>query len=1256
MDNLYIHELRIQKKSVIKKLYAAGCLLLVSSLLLTTTSFAWLTLSLTPEVTNVTTTIGANGNLEIALGKNISESTIGDSFDKNKVTTANRTWGNLIDLTDNSYGLHTINLRPAILNSAGGAINKLHPLSYPIYGADGRVQYIYANNMFAGTYNGEQFVTTPNDYGVHGIGVTQYHAPGVGGTFGPLSQRQEIFYYAQNNLFSRVDNSLMSLCKNNQSVLRAYKNGLEVPTSNFNLDVFYEKVAAVVSAANEDLRTAFTLLATSKTTSANNYFMAIDLLKKENPDYELIQTLVTSAIQAENIECIGTAIAELRTLQNTLNQLKIVIDSGAINSNDGYSMNEIAQTVGMIFDLEKTNLSKNNEDYWIKVIPDLHYNRYVYNNYWWDDVYGLAMNNVTNSLSSSNGQDNDSRETMAYNIAHTNTYTLYRSLPLEELDQAIAGLYLSHWEYWDRCAEEYKQLQSEIEKLETHVKQLEDFGALEDELLSKTTELSNKKDQLQSLIDGEIYALDDDRIESIRNVMVNTIEIIRQYTLWSIAYIACDGQIPEDAYRRILEIVNSTDYIHPRKVYQMLCDYGVRPEKELTNMVATYEKLEQQLIFSKKDSQQIDSITWSELNKELQRIFGTIEHTFYIADSKYIHDIYSNSLFVEDTPFPIDVMQEIADEIKKCEAALGSATTSKNLKHIITYKYLDEVNIKPWAQALGLLNSFETDTYPFEYGTSVHTIADRMFSTEHSMWYAECFNLRISIGVGSEDNFNKSGMTVRQTQFKEAQETVSYYQDKLIKAAVNPDSDMVTLLMQIIAGENSISVETISKYLGSLQQQLDYAENMMYQAALAMAFSSYAEDDLYNYVCSNNVPKDATGMIALLQNYDFDETVLSIFAQRMELLNNQKHLLDQSLMLMENYKNPNTDALKVKQISASEAVNLLNPVLDTDNMTLYVYVADGKSNNNQSSKYIHTVMYAGYGSKSVKINGNQAVVTGREPVTIFGDVYLSLEHSFSGGMLALAKSQTESYSSPTDKLTADEIVSLENGVNRYSYSIDENTKQYTLNLRTGDADYSLENDLWTYIGNTENISANQTLVDMYGYSIDLSFRTNIEASDLLLQTEAVDRIYKDGEAQTNATMGAGSFMEFEKLDPSFSTNMAKEYMSCLRVVFTDTNTGYIYGYSALDMNAAEELGDKIKAPLRLYDKDTGLIIEGDTAQHLCHLEKNLEKNITVYVYLDGAKTSQSFVSSKEEISLTGMLNLQFSSSADLKPAKIGDFH
>ena len=116
--------------------------------------------------------------------------------------------------------------------------------------------------------------------------------------------------------------------------------------------------------------------------------------------------------------------------------------------------------------------------------------------------------------------------------------------------------------------------------------------------------------------------------------------------------------------------------------------------------------------------------------------------------------------------------------------------------------------------------------------------------------------------------------------------------------------------------------------------------------------------------------------------------------------------------------------------------------------------------------------------------------------------------------------------------------------------------------------------------------------------------------------------------------------------------MAKEYMSCVRVAITDTNTGYIYGYGALDMNASEVQGTAIKAPLLLCDRYTGSLLTGTAAQYLCRMHQNLEKNLSVYVYLDGARASQAVASAYDAQSLYGVLNLQFSSSADLKPALV----
>ena len=57
----------MRQKSLRGKLIAAVAMLLVACVMMVSSTYAWFTLSTSPEVQGITTTIGANGNLEIAL-------------------------------------------------------------------------------------------------------------------------------------------------------------------------------------------------------------------------------------------------------------------------------------------------------------------------------------------------------------------------------------------------------------------------------------------------------------------------------------------------------------------------------------------------------------------------------------------------------------------------------------------------------------------------------------------------------------------------------------------------------------------------------------------------------------------------------------------------------------------------------------------------------------------------------------------------------------------------------------------------------------------------------------------------------------------------------------------------------------------------------------------------------------------------------------------------------------------------------------
>ena len=135
------------KKAAWQKLMGAIAMLLVASIMMSATSYACFVLSTAPEVTDLTTTAGANGALEIALQSNKADGTgradilsgVGQSIAGKDAQTANTYWGNVVDLSK-GYGLEHITLYPARLNLNGGVVNTTSMLSIPTCGTDGKMR------------------------------------------------------------------------------------------------------------------------------------------------------------------------------------------------------------------------------------------------------------------------------------------------------------------------------------------------------------------------------------------------------------------------------------------------------------------------------------------------------------------------------------------------------------------------------------------------------------------------------------------------------------------------------------------------------------------------------------------------------------------------------------------------------------------------------------------------------------------------------------------------------------------------------------------------------------------------------------------------------------------------------------------------------------------------------------------------------------------------------------------------------------
>ena len=77
------------KKAAWQKLMGAIAMLLVASIMMSATSYAWFVLSTAPEVTDLTTTAGANGALEIAIpGTKVSENGMKEPAEPTSITGA----------------------------------------------------------------------------------------------------------------------------------------------------------------------------------------------------------------------------------------------------------------------------------------------------------------------------------------------------------------------------------------------------------------------------------------------------------------------------------------------------------------------------------------------------------------------------------------------------------------------------------------------------------------------------------------------------------------------------------------------------------------------------------------------------------------------------------------------------------------------------------------------------------------------------------------------------------------------------------------------------------------------------------------------------------------------------------------------------------------------------------------------------------------------------------------------------------------
>lgn len=196
-----------------------------------------------------------------------------------------------------------------------------------------------------------------------------------------------------------------------------------------------------------------------------------------------------------------------------------------------------------------------------------------------------------------------------------------------------------------------------------------------------------------------------------------------------------------------------------------------------------------------------------------------------------------------------------------------------------------------------------------------------------------------------------------------------------------------------------------------------------------------------------------------------------------------------------------------------------------------------------------------------------------------------------------------------------------------------------------------------------NAGTKKLLTEFYGYQLDFAFRTNAQNSKLQLQTDAIGRIYSEDGSDT--TMGHGSTMTFTVPDNNFTEVQAKTLMTTVRIVFMD-GAGNIVGLGLLEQDVENGTyvtgaNGEITSNIYLYDftinetsKKLDVVKKADSAE-LMDLNQNTATKLSVLVYMDGDIVDNSMVAAEATASLNGSLNLQFSSSADLKPMDYTEF-
>mgnify|MGYP004452712275 CR=1 FL=1 len=351
MENKKTTELMSRKSTLKSKLMAAVSMLLVSAIMVSVTTYAWFILSTAPEVKGMSTTVGSNGALEMALVDyetsadkdlkavlNSIPTAVGSSSAKASLKEANKTWGNLVDLSDNYYGLTSddMTLYPAALNmdtSNGKKIGDMNAmLKYAAYGTDGRVAELKGDTFAAKYASG----TTGTFQGYDGYGV---RAIGTGDKADPIAAGLAAAKRNYNNAVAAVksiaENSLNNHGQKMAAMAVKSKASDNATYTNDDIQIIKDAKAALVSSA-EQIKLAIQH-------AYNAYMLSTAGTAAELEDLGVIRANLTGKTGMESVLAL---IGKYETLVGTLNNIAVP----QTNETGSYTWSDIETSINALMD------------------------------------------------------------------------------------------------------------------------------------------------------------------------------------------------------------------------------------------------------------------------------------------------------------------------------------------------------------------------------------------------------------------------------------------------------------------------------------------------------------------------------------------------------------------------------------------------------------------------------------------------------------------------------------------------------------------------------------------------------------------------------------------------------------------------------------------------------------------------------------------------------------------------------------------